>query len=75
VSARGSKRAFDEPIKLPDGKKLLTLADGIAWLAKEVPTNGIAGVRPSPGLKDCERLLARGSVVSCNTMQRCSNGF
>ena len=34
---RGWKRAFDEPIKLPDDKKLVTLADAIAWLAKEVP--------------------------------------
>src|SRR5216684_3356251 len=31
--------AFDEPIKLPDGKKLVTLADAIAWLAKEVPNS------------------------------------
>jgi hypothetical protein len=37
VNARGWKRAFDEPIKLPDGNKLVTLADAIAWLAKEVP--------------------------------------
>ena len=31
------KRRFDEPIGLPDGGKLLTLKDAIAWLAKEVP--------------------------------------
>ena len=30
-----SKR-FDEPIELPDGKKLRTLKDAIAWLAREV---------------------------------------
>jgi len=30
-------RRFDEPIKLPNGKKLVTLKDAIAWLAKEVP--------------------------------------
>ena len=30
-------RRFDEPIELPNGKKLLTLKDAIAWLAKEVP--------------------------------------
>jgi hypothetical protein len=30
-------RRFDEPITLPDGKKLATLKDAIAWLAKEVP--------------------------------------
>ena len=30
-------RRFDEPIILPNGKKLLTLKDAIAWLAKEVP--------------------------------------
>ena len=30
-------RRFDEPIKLPDGGKLVTLKDAIAWLAKEVP--------------------------------------
>jgi hypothetical protein len=31
------KRRFDEPIKLPNGRKLVTLKDAIAWLAKEVP--------------------------------------
>ena len=30
-------RRFDEPIILPNGKKLMTLKDAIAWLAKEVP--------------------------------------
>jgi hypothetical protein len=30
-------RQFDEPIIQPNGKKLLTLKDGIAWLAKEIP--------------------------------------
>jgi hypothetical protein len=30
-------RRFDEPIILPNGKKLLTLKDAIAWLAKEIP--------------------------------------
>jgi hypothetical protein len=39
VNARGWKRAFDEPIKLPDDKKLVTLAHAIAWLAKEVPNS------------------------------------
>ena len=39
MNARGWKQAFDEPIKLPNGKKLITLADAIAWLAKEVPNS------------------------------------
>jgi hypothetical protein len=30
-------RRFDEPIELPDGRKLRTLKEAIAWLAKEVP--------------------------------------
>jgi hypothetical protein len=30
-------RAFDAPIVLPDGRKLRTLKDAIAWLAKEIP--------------------------------------
>jgi hypothetical protein len=30
-------RRFDEPIILPNGKKLMTLKDAIAWLAKEIP--------------------------------------
>jgi hypothetical protein len=33
-------RRFDEPIILPNGKKLLTLKDAIAWLAKEIPKSG-----------------------------------
>ena len=35
--AKGWKRRFDEPIKLPGGGKLFTLKDAIAWLAKEIP--------------------------------------
>ena len=30
-------RPFEEPIELPDGRKLKTLAEAMAWLAKEVP--------------------------------------
>jgi hypothetical protein len=30
-------RRFDEPIELPDGRKLLTLNEAIAFLAKEIP--------------------------------------
>jgi hypothetical protein len=30
-------RRFEKPIELPDGRKLRTLADAMAWLAKEVP--------------------------------------
>ena len=33
----GWQRRFDEPIELPDGRKLRTLADAIAWLAMEIP--------------------------------------
>jgi hypothetical protein len=31
------KSKFDEPIVLPDGRKLRTLKEAIAWLAKEIP--------------------------------------
>jgi hypothetical protein len=30
-------RPFEEPIELPDGRKLKTLAEAMAWLAKEIP--------------------------------------
>jgi hypothetical protein len=30
-------RRFEESIELPDGRKLKTLAEAMAWLAKEVP--------------------------------------
>jgi len=30
-------RRFEEPIELPDGRKLRTLAEAMAWLAKEIP--------------------------------------
>jgi hypothetical protein len=30
-------RRFDEPIDVPDGRKLRTLEETIAWLAKEIP--------------------------------------
>ena len=34
---KGWSRKFDEPIILPNGKKLRTLKEAIAWLAKGVP--------------------------------------
>jgi len=30
-------RRFEEPVELPDGRKLRTLAEAMAWLAKEIP--------------------------------------
>jgi hypothetical protein len=30
-------RRFNEPLELPDGKKLRTLKEAIAWLAKDIP--------------------------------------
>jgi hypothetical protein len=30
-------RRFEEPIELPDGRKLKTLAEAMSWLAKEIP--------------------------------------
>jgi hypothetical protein len=30
-------RRFEEPIELPDGRKLKTLAEAMVWLAKEIP--------------------------------------
>jgi hypothetical protein len=30
-------RRSEEPIELPDGRKLKTLAEAMAWLAKEIP--------------------------------------
>jgi hypothetical protein len=30
-------RRFEEPIELPDGRKLKTLREAMAWLAKEIP--------------------------------------
>jgi hypothetical protein len=30
-------RRFDEPMLLPDGRKLRTLREAMAWLAKEIP--------------------------------------
>ena len=34
VSARGWQRAFDEPIVLPGGKKLVTLHDAATYITK-----------------------------------------
>ena len=32
-------RKFSEPIELPNGERLVTLQDAIAWLAKSVPAS------------------------------------
>ena len=37
MADRGWKMRFEEPIELPDGRKLKTLAEAMAWLEKEVP--------------------------------------
>ncbi len=37
VNDRGWQRSFEEQIALPDGRKLKTLAEAMAWLAKEIP--------------------------------------
>jgi hypothetical protein len=37
VNDRGWQRKFEEPIALPDGRKLKTFAEAMAWLAKEIP--------------------------------------
>ena len=37
ASKSGWSRRFDDPIELPDGSKLKTLGEAIAWLAKEIP--------------------------------------
>src|SRR5712675_1838564 len=34
---KGWQRKFEELIELPDGRKLKTLAEAMAWLAKEIP--------------------------------------
>jgi hypothetical protein len=36
-ATKGWSRRFGEPIELPDGRKLRTLKEAIAWLAKEIP--------------------------------------
>jgi hypothetical protein len=33
----GWQRKFEEPIALPDGRKLKTFAEAMAWLSKEIP--------------------------------------
>ena len=37
--ADGWSRKFSEPIELPNGRRLVTLRDAIAWLAKSVPAS------------------------------------
>jgi hypothetical protein len=36
---QGWQRRFDEPIELPNRRTLRTLADAIAWMAKDIPTS------------------------------------
>jgi hypothetical protein len=37
ATERGWQRKFDEPIETPDGKRLYTLREAVAYLAKTVP--------------------------------------
>jgi len=37
VEERGWQRKFDDPIELPDGTRLNTLREAVAYLAKTVP--------------------------------------
>src|ERR1700693_1477119 len=54
-------RRFDEPIVLPNGKKLVTLKDAIAWLAKEIP-------KSDQGMKQVQ------AVARCVTEAAANNG-
>jgi len=49
-------RRFDELIELPDGRKLRTLKEAIAWLAKEIPKSEHTMVNSM--LSDCNVALS-----------------
>jgi hypothetical protein len=55
------KSKFDEPVELPDGRKLRTLAEAIVWLAKEIP-------RSEHGLKSVQ------AAAHCITQAAENNG-
>jgi hypothetical protein len=49
LADRGWKRAFDEPIPLPDGRELVTLKDAGDYITK-LRSAGMAGGGPSAAL-------------------------
>jgi hypothetical protein len=51
-SGRGWHLRFDPPIRLSGGQKLVTLADAIAWLAKDVPKSK-HGMKPVQAAAHC----------------------
>ena len=76
-------RRFEELIELPDARKLKTLADAMAWLAKEIPMGsrryGVNYLPRAPGKRmteeDNRRLLemrAAGKILDfdCREMKR-----
>jgi hypothetical protein len=56
-------RRFDEPIILPNGKKLVTLKDAIAWLAKEIPKSEHGMKRVQAAEKNRPTMFARIGVM------------
>jgi hypothetical protein len=53
LSCPGPRR-FEDPILLPDRRKLRMLAEAVAWLAKEIPkSEHKIGEGPSRGRQSC----------------------
>jgi hypothetical protein len=48
---------FHEPIKLPNGRKLATLKDAIAWLAKEA-SNSEHGMKQAQAVYRCDAMIS-----------------
>jgi hypothetical protein len=61
---KGWSRRFDEPIILPNGKKLVTLKDAIAWLVKEVPP-AEHGMKQVQAAAHCVTAENNGSMIFC----------
>jgi hypothetical protein len=70
---RGWQRSFDEPVELPDGRKLQTLKEAIAWLAQEIPKSEHTMPKVQTAAR-IDRLAARQRRLRFGSLRRRRDG-
>ena len=84
MSERGWSRKFDDPIETPDGTRLNTLREAVAYFAKTVPKSELDMSAVTTATKmltnAAERgtawmFLARMAVMKALTAMRCGNSI
>ena len=60
-------RRFEEAIELPDGRKLKTLAEAMAWLAKEIPKSEHKMGEGADGCPTAKRIRVKRGILAVSS--------